>query len=164
MSVRTMSLVMILAISACASAVALGTRAQEPAKPGKPTAQGVIKLWSPELKSSTDFHQWHGSPKHSPEIAVVAFRVVGPTFAELWNHYAGLCGMKGRYEANSFQVITDAGPKGSYVILDRMSGDGKGARGPSVFLLKNEAYTVTVTFAPDPGGESISGSLSAVVP
>jgi hypothetical protein len=50
------------------------------------------------------------------------------------------------------------------VVSDRVAADGKGGRGLSVFLLRTDTYTVTVTLQPDPGGKSISGSLGAVVP
>src|SRR5262249_38762644 len=132
-------------------------------KPKKPTAEEVAKLWSPKLKSATDYAQTGGSPKPAPGVAAYSFRVTGPTFEELWNHYADLCGVKKRHAEKTFLVTTGAGPKGSYVVSDRAAADSKGGRGLSVFLLKTDAYT-TVTFQPDPGGKSISGSLSVVVP
>jgi hypothetical protein len=89
--------------------------------------------------------------------------MVGPTFEELWNHYAALCGMKQRYAEKKFLVTAKTSPKGSYVVSDRAAADGQGGRGLSVFLLKTDDYVVTVTFQPDPGGNSISGSLSVVV-
>ena len=85
--------------------------------------------------------------------------MVGPTFED-----AELCGMKKRYAEKTFLINTDTGPNGSYVVSERASADGKGGRGPSVFLLRTDIYTVTVTFQPDPDGQSISGSLTAVVP
>jgi len=145
-------------------AVALSTRAQEPARPGKPIAEELAGRWLPRLKSSTDYQHWGGSPERSAEVAAYCFRVVGPTIEEMWNHYARLCGVKYQYAEKTFRVTADSGPNGPYVILDRASGDGKGGRGPSVFLLKTETYAVTVTFSPDAGGESISGTLSVVVP
>jgi len=163
MSSRKTWLMAILVLGAGVMAVTLGTRAQELARPLKPTAEEVIKLWTTRLESATDYQQWHGSPERSPDVAACSFRVVGPTFEELWNHYAGLCGVKDQYAEKSFLVTANVGPKGSYVVLDRPAS-GKGGRGLSMFLLKTGAYTVTVTFVPDPGGQSISGGLSAVVP
>lgn len=164
MSRRKAWLMVILVLGAGMIAVAPGTRGQEPAKAQKPTAEGVAKLWSPELKSATSYHLTGGSPKQSPNVAAYSFRVEGPTFEELWNHYAKLCGIKQQYAEKTFLISADAGPNGSYVVSDRMAADGKGGRGLSVFLLRTDAYTVTVTFQPDLGGESISGSLSAVIP
>ena len=129
----------------------------------RPTAEDVATLWLPRLKSATDYQHWGGSPERSPDVAAYSFRLVGPTFEELWNHYAGLCGVKHRYAAETFLVTANTGPNGSYVVSDRPSAEGKG-RGLSMFLLKTEAYTVTVTFGPDPGGKSVSGTASAVVP
>lgn len=146
-----------------AASVAAG-RAHAPAKPERLTADGVIKLWSPNLKSADEYGQIGGSPKQAPNVAAYSFRVSGPTLEELWNHYAGLCGMTERYSEKSFLNATGTGPKGSYVVSDRASGDGKGGRGPTVFLLKTDAYTVSVTFQAESGGKSISGSLTAVVP
>jgi hypothetical protein len=142
----------------------LALSAAELLKPEKLTAEQVIVLWSPELKTTTDYGQLHASPKQTPNVTACSFRVVGPTFQELWNHYARLCGMNQRYAEKTFLTIGDAGPNGSYVVSDRMSGDGKGGRGLSVFLLKTDCYTVTATFQPDPDGKSIIGSLTAVTP
>jgi len=164
MSKRVTCLLAALVIGAGVTAVTTGTRGDEPVNPKKPTAEDVAKLWSPKLKSATEYHQTGGSPKQSPNVAAYSFRVVGPTFEDLWNHYAALCGVKQRYAEKTFLVTADAGPKGIYVVSDRAAADGKGGRGLSVFLLKTDAYTATVTFQPDPGGESISGSLSVVVP
>lgn len=164
MSRRTTWLLAILVLGAGLSTGGPGTRGQDPAKPKKLTAEDVAKLWSPKLKSATEYAQTGGAPKQAPNVAAYSFRVVGPTFEELWNHYAKLCGVKQQYAEKTFLVSADAGPNGSYVVSDRAAADGKGGRGLSVFLLKTDTYTVTVTFQPDPGGKSISGSLSAVVP
>jgi hypothetical protein len=153
----------ILVLGADVSAVAPGTWGQEPATSKKLSAEDVAKRWSPELKSATEYAQTSGWPKQSPDVAAYSFRAVGPTFEELWNHYAKLCGVKQPYAEKTFLVSADAGPKGSYVVSDRAAADVKGGRGPSVFLLRTDTYTVTVTFQPDAGGRSISGSLSAVV-
>jgi hypothetical protein len=141
-----------------------GARAEEPAGGKKLTAEDVVKLWTPQLRTTTDYGMTGGSPKQSPNVAAYSFRVVGPTFEEVWNHYARLCGLNERYAEKTFRITADVGPNGSYVVSDRASADGKGGRGLSVFLLKTATYTVTVTFQPDPDGKSISGSLSAVTP
>ena len=54
----------------------------------------------------------------SPNVAAYSFHVIGPTFEELWNHYARLCGMKQRYKENTFQISGDTGPLGSFVVSD----------------------------------------------
>jgi hypothetical protein len=139
-------------------------RGEEPAKPRKPTADDVIKLWVPKLKNATDYQAFGGSPKQSPNVAAYSFAVVGPTFEELWNHYAKLCGVEIRYAENTFQQIGGTGPKGSYVVSDRMYSLEKSGHALSVFLLQTDAYNVTVTFRPDPDSKKILGSLSVVVP
>ena len=154
----------LLVFSAAVMAVTPGGRGDEPARLKKPSADDVIKKWSPDLKTATEFGQTGGSPKRSPNIAAYSFRVTGPTFEELWNHYAKLCGVKERYAERRFLVSADTGPNGSYVVSDRAAADGKGGRALSLFLLKTDDYTVSVTFQPDPGGKSISGSLSVVIP
>jgi len=161
---RVVWLVTPLALGFGVLAVVPGPRADEPAGLRKLTAEDVVKLWTPELKTATEYGQTGGSPKQSPNVAAYSFRVVGPTFEELWNHYAQLCGVKERYAEKRFLITADAGPNGSYVVSDRAAADGTGGRGLSVFLLKTDAYTVTVTFQPDSGGKSISGSLSAITP
>lgn len=151
---------LIVLLGAGVLATALSTSGQE-SKPTKLTADDVVKLWSPQLKSASRFGQVGGSPGKS-NVAAYTFTVVGPTFEELWNHYAQLCGTKDKYEEKNFRVTSDTGPKGSFVISD--GGDGKGGRGVSVFLLTTDTYTVTITFHTNPDGESIRGSLCAVVP
>jgi hypothetical protein len=143
--------------------LALALIAAEPAKPKKLTAEDAIKLWSPLLlKTAQDYGQMGATPEQSPNVAAYSFRVIGPTFEELWNHYAQLCGMKQRYEEKTFLISGDTGPNGSYVVSDRMPAPGKLDRGLSVFLLKTDSYTVTATFQADPDGKSITGSLTAV--
>ncbi len=164
MAEQRMGVLTLLLVSAAMTMFATGTRADEPAKPKKPTAEEVANLWSPQLQSATQFGRTGGSPKQSPGVAAYSFRVVGPTFEELWNHYADLCGMKQKYAENRLLVAADTGPKGDYIVSDRAAADGQGGRGLSVFLLKTDAYVVTVTFQPDPGNKSISGSLTVVVP
>ena len=160
---QTTWVIAFVVLNAGAGALALGTRGQEPPNTKKPTAEAVARIWSPSLKSATDYTQFGGSPQQSPNVAAYSFRVIGPTFEELWNHYAKLCGIKERYAEKAFLVSADAGPKGCYVVSDHRAADARGGRGLSLFLLKTEAYTVTVTFHPDTGAKSISGSLSVVV-
>ena len=145
-------------------AAAHGIGSGAPAHSKALTAVDVIERWSPRLKNHTDYGQLGGSPQQAPNVAAYSFRVVGPTFEELWNHYAEWCGIKQQYAEKTFLNTADTNAKGNYVVSERPSGDGKGGRGPSVFLLKTDAYTVTVTFQPDPDDRSISGSLTAVVP
>jgi hypothetical protein len=163
MSRRTMWLMVPLVLGTGVGTVVPGSRAEESARAGKPTVEDVADLWLPRLKSASDYQHFGGSPEQSADVAAYSFRVVGPTFEEMWNHYARLCGMKDRYAEKMFRVAGQSSPNGVAMVSDRASGDGKGGRGPSVFLLRAETYTVTVTFAPDPGGASISGSLSAVL-
>jgi hypothetical protein len=161
---RTTWHVTILVIGTALAAITLGVRADEPAKPKKLTAEEAAKLWSPKLKTATEYGETGASPKQAPNVAAYSFRVVGPTFEELWNHYAKLCGVKQEYAEKTFLVTADTGTNGSYVVSDRMAADGKGGRGLSVFLLKTDTYTVTVTIQQESSDKSIIGSLSAVVP
>ncbi len=137
--------------------------ATEPDKPKKLTADEVLKQWRPQLKGATDFHQMGGEPTGSG-IAAYAFRVEGPTFEDVWTHYAKMCGAKQEYKAKTMLITADSGPKGSFVISDRVYADnGVIKRALSVFMLKTDTYVVTVTFQPDPDGKAIIGSLSAVL-
>jgi hypothetical protein len=155
-----------LTIIAALALMAVGPsiRGGEPARSKALTAEDVIKRWSPRLKNHTDYGHLGGSPEHSPNVAAYSFRVVGPTFEELWNHYAERCGIKQRYAEKTFLNTANTNANGSYVVSERPSRDRKGGRGPSVFLLKTDAYTVTVTFQLDADRKSISGSLTAAIP
>ncbi len=136
------------------------------ARTGKLTAQEVIALWLPRLKTTTDYQATGGSPKESPQVAAHSFRTVGSSYGELWTHYAKLCGMKEQYAEKSYLNIAGTGPNGSYVVSDRVSGEinaKTSGRGLSVFLLKTDDYVVTVTFHPSADGKSIIGSLTAIM-
>ena len=116
--------------------VVMGLRGGRAEEPMRPTAEGVIMLWKPMLKNMEDFQQFWASPRESPGVAASTFRVVGPSFEGLWNHYADRCGIAERYEARRFLNSGGTGRNGSYVVADRGSSDAEGARVLSVFLLR----------------------------
>jgi hypothetical protein len=89
---------------------------------------------------------------------------VGPSFEELWNHYADLCGIGDRYEARRFLTSGSTGDKGSYVVTELWSSEGGVARRLSVFLLRTDRYTMTATIQPDLDGKAVRGSIAAVIP
>ena len=132
--------------------------------PKRLTAEDVIALWKPTPDGTVDFQQFWASPKESPGVMVSTFRVVGPSFGGLWNHYADLCGIKDRYEAKRLVMSGGTGAKGMYIVSDRASSLAKGERALSVFLLRTDRYTVTATIQPDPDGKAVVGSIVAVVP
>jgi hypothetical protein len=156
-----------LAIPVAAGLVALigiGVRGGQADGPKRLTAEDVIKLWKPDLEGTKDFQQWVASPKESSAVAAATFRLVGPSFEGLWNHYADLCGIGDRYEARRLLISGGTGAKGSYVVSDRASSDVKGERGLSVCLLRTDRYTVTATIQPDPDGKAMCGSIASVIP
>jgi hypothetical protein len=126
------------------------------------TAEDVIELWKPALDGVNDFQQFVASPRESGAAAAATFRIVGPSFEGLWNHYADLCGMRDRYDAKRFLMSGGTGAKGIYVISDRASPLNDGERALSVFLLRTDRYTVTATIQPDPDGKALRGSIAAV--
>jgi hypothetical protein len=136
-----------------------GGRADEPKRL---TAEDVVELWKPKLKGTEDLLLLGGSPEQSPGVAAYTFRVVGPSFERLWNHYADLCGVKDRYQAKHVLIAAKTGPKGSYVVSERWSSEANEERRLSVFLLRTDRYTVTATIEPDPDGKSVRGSIAAV--
>jgi hypothetical protein len=146
-------------LAACNSKV----RAAEPGKSDAITAKAVIERWTPIPKASTDFGKMGGSPEGDPKVAAYSFRAVGSTYEEYWNFYADLCGIKQRFAEKKMVVSPGKGPKGSYVVSDHAAVDGSG-HAVSVFLLKTDQYTVTVTLHPSADGKGIEGSLTAVVP
>jgi hypothetical protein len=156
-----------LIITVAAGLVALvgvGVRGGRADEPKRPTADDLIELWEPKLDGTQDFQQFRASTKDSPGLAASTFRVVGPSFERLWNHYADMCGIEARYEARQFHVVGGTSARGSYVVNDRASPAAKDGRALSVFLLRTDRYTVTVTIQPDPDGKAMLGSIAAVVP
>ena len=75
------------------------------------TAEDVIRLWRPSSDDVVDFQQFEAAPKESSAAATATFRVVGPSFERLWNHYAERCGMAERYEAKRLLVSGGTAPR-----------------------------------------------------
>lgn len=146
------------------TAIGMGVRGGPADESRRLTAEEVIRLWEPKLEGVEDFQQYLASPPESSSMMAATFRVVGPSFERLWNHYADLCGIPDRYEAKRMLISGGTGAKGSYVVSDRMSLDAKAGRVLSVFLLRTDRYTVTATIQPDPDGKAMHGSIAAVVP
>jgi hypothetical protein len=126
------------------------------------SAADVIAQWEPKLEGVEDFQRFMASPKESPAMAACTFRVVGPSFGALWNHFADLCGIPDRYQARRSLVSLGSVDKGSYVVSERAAADADGGRGLTVFLLRTDGYSVTVTIGPDPAGKVLLGSIAAV--
>jgi hypothetical protein len=126
------------------------------------TAEDVIRLWKPTPDGVVDYQQFEAAPKDSVAAATATFRVVGPSFERLWNHYAERCGMVERYEAKRLLISGGNNAKGTYVVNDRASSDAKVERGLSVFLLRTDRYAVTATIQPDPDGKAMRGSIAAI--
>jgi hypothetical protein len=144
--------------------IGIGLHGGQADEPKRLTAADMIEPWKPDLDGTKDFHLFGASPKESPGVAAYTFRVVGPSFEGLWNHYADLCGVKDRYEARHYLTSGNTGAKGSYVVTDRSTSDAKGESRLSVFLLRTDRYTVTVTIEPDPDGKAVRGSIAAMTP
>jgi hypothetical protein len=156
-----------LAVTVACGLVALGSlnlRRSRADDPKRMTAEDVIALWTPRLEGTEDFQQFSASPKESPGLAASTFRVVGPSFERLWNHYADRCGIADRYEASRGLVDGGRSAKGSYVVSDRISGDAQAKRMLTVFVLRTDHSTVTVTIQPDPDGKAVYGSITALTP
>src|SRR4051812_23062805 len=154
----------ILVASGLVAMTGISLRGGQADDPKRLTADDVITLWKPMMDGVEDFQQLGASPKESPGVAAYTFRVVGPSFEGVWNHYADLCGIRDRYEAKRFLTWGNTSPRGSYVVTDRPSSDARGGRGLSVFLLRTDRYTVTATIQPDPDGKAVRGSIAAVIP
>jgi hypothetical protein len=143
--------------------IGIGVRGDQADKTKGLTALGVIRLWEPKIEGVEDFQVFEAPLEECPGVAAQTFRVVGPSFERLWNHYADLCGIANRYEAKRFLVSSKLGANGGYIVSDRASSDAKGGRGLSVFLLRTDRYTVTATIQPDPAGKAVLGSVVAML-
>jgi hypothetical protein len=145
--------------------IGIGVRGGQADDSKRLTAADVITEWKPMRGNGVeDFQQWVASPKECPGVAAATFRVVGPSFEGLWNHYADLCGIVERYEAKRLLVSGGTSAMGTYVVNDRASSDAREGGRLSVFLLRTDRYTVTATIQPDPEGKAMRGSLTAVIP
>jgi hypothetical protein len=153
-----------LAIAAAVVAmVGAHVRGRQTGEQKRPIAADVIKSWEPKMDGIEDYQQFVASPKECDMTAAATFRVVGPSFERLWNYYADLCGIPDRYEANRLLNSGRIGAKGTYVVADRASSAAEGGRRLTVFLLRTDQYSVTVTIHPDSVGKAMLGSFAAVI-
>jgi len=108
---------------------------------------------------------WHdlgaGCPNDSPKLYVVSFRTSQLTFAEAWEFCATKCGADKKYVAYRLETTAGEGGKGSWALVERPGKDGE--RIESLFALRSEKYSVSVTLRPEGGGKSVSGTLTVVV-
>jgi hypothetical protein len=130
----------------------------------KLTADEVIEQWAPkpERVRSSSYHHLGASPAEDG-VAAYAFRVEGLSIETLWNHYAGLCGVKDRYDAKAVLNVVRKTEKGVCVLANQIPTPTDPSR-VSTFLIKTERYVVTVTLQHHPDGKTITGSVTAVVP
>ena len=155
---------MIPVASGLVALIGIGLGAGRADDPKRLTAEDVLALWEPKPEGVVDFQQFRVAPRESSALAASTFRIVGPSFGALWNHYADLCGIKDRYEANRLVMSGGTGARGTYVVSDRASSTVKGERVLSVFVLRTDRYTVTATIQPDPDGKALRGSIVAAIP
>ena len=142
--------------------IGIGVRGGQADDSKRLTADDLITLWKPIPAGVEDFQQFVASPKESTGVEAATFRVVGPSFEGLWNHYADLCGIGERYEASRLMMSGGRSARGTYVVSDRAISLAKRERALSVFVLRTERYTVTATIQPDPDGKAMRGSIVAV--
>ena len=143
--------------------IGIGVRGGQADDSKRLTAADVITEWKPMRGNGVeDFQQFVASLKESTGVEAATFRVVGPSFEGLWNHYADLCGIGERYEASRLMMSGGRSARGTYVVSDRAISLAKRERALSVFVLRTERYTVTATIQPDPDGKAMRGSIVAV--
>jgi hypothetical protein len=131
--------------------------------PKKLTADDVVKQWSPKLKDAEmSYGRTGGSPKDSPDVAGYTFMLSGMSLEEVWNFYAEKCGLEERYKEKHYLISTSTTKKGECVVSGRPANK-TADHGETMFLLKADGYTVTVSFHVDPDGKTIQGSIAAVV-
>ena len=155
---------MIVVTSGLVALIGTGLHGTQAGDSKRVAAEELIKGWEPKVDGVEDLQQFVASPEGMPGMAAATFRVVGPSFERLWNHYADLCGIADRYESKRFLVTGKVGTKGSYVVSDRASADARAGRGLSLFMLRTDRYTVSVTIQPDPAGKALLGSIAVVTP
>jgi hypothetical protein len=147
---------LLLAASSCPGA-------EDSSKAGDTSAEAVANEWAPDAKDVKEYRHVGGSPKGDRKLAAYSFEVRGASYETLWNYYASRCGINERYAEKRILVSPGSGPNGSFVVADLAVKDGTG-HAVTVFMLKNEKYTVTVTLHPGADDASIIGSISAAVP
>ena len=125
-------------------------------------AQEIAQEWIPRGDGVGEWHDLGaGCPKDSPKLYVVSFRTSQLTFAEAWEFCATKCGADKKYVAYRLETTAGEGRKGSWALVERPGKDLE--RIESLFALRREKYTVSITLRPEGGGKSVSGTLTVVV-
>jgi hypothetical protein len=96
------------------------------------------------------------APKDSPNLYAKSFTTSYATLEELWNWYAQKCGIDKKYHEKELHVMSGESKVGSFVLVERLQGD---KCSESVFGLRTNDYTVSVTLRSAMGGKSVAGTL-----
>jgi hypothetical protein len=160
----TLLLVLGLALAgACWFGVPARTAADKGPSSKLSAAQEIAQAWIPRGEGVGDWHDLGaGCPKDSPKLYVVSFRTSQLTFAEAWEFCATKCGADKKYVAHRLETTAGEGDKGCWALVERPGKDGE--RIESLFSLRGEKYSVSITLRPEGGGKSVSGTLTVVVP
>jgi hypothetical protein len=147
---------------ACWVAVPTRTAAEKGSSSKLSAAQEIARAWIPQKDGVGDWHSLGaGCPKDSPKLYVASFRTSQLTFAEAWEFCATRCGAEKKFVAYRLETTSGKSGRGCWALVERPGKDLK--RIESLFALRSEKYSVSVTLRPEAGGKAVSGTLTVVV-
>jgi|SRR5262245_42181541 len=156
-----------LAVSCLAAWLLLGSAARTGESPPKKlVAKDIADQWLSKAVKGRPGGEYYGvgasAPKDSSKLYAKSFMTSFGTLEELWNFYAQKCGIDKKYNDKELFVLSGESKAGSFVLVERLNRDNR-SRSESVFGLRTNEYTVSVTLRSEAGGKSVAGTLVVVV-
>ena len=134
--------------------------------PKKLVAKDIAAEWLSKANTPRPGGEYQGvganAPKDSSKIYARSFTTSYATLEELWNFYAQKCGIDKKYNDKELYLLSGESKVGSFVLVERLERDNRN-RSESVFGLRTNEYTVSVTLRSERGGKSVAGTLVVVV-
>src|SRR5512143_1239812 len=98
--------------------------------------EDVFKDWEPTQWQVADYHSMGvlAPGSSSPTMRAISFST-GQKFDDLWNYYAGKCGIERRFTEGNSYVLSGTNTLGSFLLVERIANANVSE---SVFGLRTE--------------------------
>lgn len=134
--------------------------AEKPSKAaGRTALEAVAKQWDP-THGARDYHSVGGFlPTNAPPTVYALSFSSSQSLSQVWEFFAGQCGMNKKYSETSYQTLTGKTERGSYLLLERFNEQ---RRCESIFAFQTKDKTITATVHPSNGDRTTAGTVTIV--